>query len=70
MTRTPSLIVGAAGALSAIHAALLWCGGVPARGVAISAGLLWTVVVTVCLASLHSIRRTRRRSSRPGLQRH
>ena len=40
MTGTPCLAAAAAGILSAIHAALLWCGGVPAKGIAISASLL------------------------------
>lgn len=70
MTRAPYLAVAAAGVLSAIHAALLWCGGVPAKGIAISAALLWTVVVTVCLTSLHFTHRTHKHGNRPGPQRH
>ncbi len=69
MTRTLYAVAAIAGALSAVHAALLWCAGLSAGELDISTALLWTVVAAVCLASLRPIRWARKHGSHPGFHR-
>lgn len=69
MTRTLYVVAAAAGGLSAIHAALLWYGGLTAGELDISTGLLWTLVSAVCLASLRPIRWARKHGNHPGFHR-
>lgn len=69
MTRTLYVTAAAAGALSGIHAALLWYAGFTTGELDISTSLLWTVVSAVCLASLRPIRWARKHGNRPGFHR-
>ena len=69
MTRTLYVTALIGGALSAIHAALLWYAGFTTGGLDISTSLLWTVVSAVCLASLRPIRWARKHGNRPGFHR-
>lgn len=69
MTRTLYVVAAIAGTLSAIHAALLWCAGLSTGELDISAGLLWTVVSAICLASLRPIRWARKHGNHPGFHR-
>lgn len=69
MTRTLYVVAALGGALSAIHAALLWYAGVTAGELDISTSLLWTVIAAVCLASLRPIRWARKCGARPGFHR-
>lgn len=69
MTRTLYAVALAAGVLSAIHAALLWCAGFSAGELDISTSLLWTVVSAVRPASLRPIRWARKHGNRPGFHR-
>lgn len=69
MTRTLYVTAAVAGALSAIHAALLWYAGLTVGELDISTSLLWTVVSAVCLASLRPIRWARKHGNRPGFHR-
>ena len=69
MTRTLYTVALTAGILSAIHAALLWCAGLSAGELDISTSLLWTIVATVCLASLRPIRWARKHGNHPGFHR-
>lgn len=69
MTRTLYVVAATAGALSAIHAALLWYAGLSAGELDISTSLLWTVVSATCLASLRPIRWARKHGNRPGFHR-
>ena len=69
MTRTLYVVAAIAGALSATHAALLWYAGLSAGELDISTGLLWTVISTICLASLRPIRWARKHGNHPGFHR-
>ena len=69
MTRTLYITAAIAGALSAIHDALLWYAGFTTGELDISTSLLWTVVSAVCLASLRPIRWARKHGNRPGFHR-
>lgn len=69
MTLTLYLAAAISGALSAIHAALLWYAGLTTGELDISTSLLWTVVAAVCLASLRPIRWARKHGNRPGFHR-
>lgn len=69
MTRTLYAVTAVAGTLSAIHAALLWYAGYTTGELDISTALLWTVVSTVCLASLRPIRWARKHGNHPGFHR-
>lgn len=69
MTRTLYAVAAIAGALSAVHATLLWYAGFAAGELDISASLLWTVVSAVCLASLRPIRWARKHGNHPGFHR-
>lgn len=69
MTRTLYAVVAIAGILSAVHAALLWYAGLAVGELDISAALLWTVISTICLASLRPIRWARKHGSHPGFHR-
>ena len=69
MTRTLYITAALAGTLSAIHAALLWYAGCATGELDISTALLWTVVSSVCLASLRPIRWARKHGSHPGFHR-
>lgn len=69
MTRTIYAVAAIAGALSAIHAALLWYSGFTTGELDISTSLLWTVISAVCLASLRPIRWARKHGNHPGFHR-
>lgn len=69
MTRTLYVVAAIAGTLSAIHAVLLWYAGLSAGELDISTSLLWTVVSTICLASLRPIRWARKHGNHPGFHR-
>lgn len=69
MTRTLYVVAATAGALSAIHAALLLYAGFTTGELDISTTLLWTVVSAVCLASLRPIRWARKHGNHPGFHR-
>lgn len=69
MTRTIYATALISGILSAIHATLLWCVGLTAGELDISAALLWTVVSAICLASLRPIRWARKHGNHPGFHR-
>lgn len=69
MTRTLYLAAAITGALSGIHAALLWYAGITAGELNISTNLLWTAISAVCLASLRPIRWARRHGNHPGFHR-
>lgn len=69
MTRTLYATAATAGALSTIHAALLWYAGFSTGELDISTSLLWTVVSAVCLASLRPIRWARKHGNHPGFHR-
>lgn len=69
MTRTLYITAATTGALSAIHAALLWYAGFTAGELNISTTLLWTVASAICLASLRPIRWARKHGNRPGFHR-
>lgn len=69
MTRTIYAIAAIVGALSAVHAALLWGAGFAAGELDISTALLWTAVSAVCLASLRPIRWARKHGNHPGFHR-
>ena len=69
MTLTLYLAAAISGALSAIHAALLWYAGLTTGELDISTSLLWTIVAAVCLASLRPIRWARKHGNRPGFHR-
>ena len=69
MTRTLYAVAAAAGTLSAVHAALLWCAGFSTGELDISTALLWTTLSAVCLASLRPIRWARKHGNRPGFHR-
>lgn len=69
MTRTLYMVAALTGALSAIHAALLWYAGFTTGELDISTSLLWTIVSAVCLASLRPIRWARKHGNHPGFHR-
>jgi len=69
MTRTLYVTAATTGALTALHAALLWYAGFTAGELDISTALLWTTVSAVCLASLRPIRWARKHGSHPGFHR-
>lgn len=69
MTRTLYVVAATAGALSAVHAALLWCAGFTTGELDISTSLLWTLIAAVCLTSLRPIRWARKHGNHPGFHR-
>ena len=69
MTRTLYVVAAVAGALSAIHATLLWYAGFTTGELDISASLLWTVIAAVSLTSLRPIRWARKHGNHPGFHR-
>lgn len=69
MTRTLYVVAAITGALSAIHAAFLWCAGLSTGELDISTSLLWTVISAACLASLRPIRWARKHGNHPGFHR-
>lgn len=69
MTRTLYIVAAVAGALSTVHAALLWYLGLSTGELDISTALLWTALGAVCLASLRPIRWARKRGNHPGFHR-
>lgn len=69
MTRTLYAVAAVAGALSAIHATLLWYAGFTVGELDISTSLLWTAISAICLASLRPIRWARKHGNHPGFHR-
>lgn len=69
MTRTLYVTAAVVGALSAVHATLLWYAGYTTGELDISTSLLWTAISATCLASLRPIRWARKRGNHPGFHR-
>lgn len=69
MTRTLYAVAAIVGAISGIHATLLWYAGFRAGELDISTALLWTAISVVCLASLRPIRWARKHGNHPGFHR-
>ena len=69
MTRTLYATAVVVGALSAIHAALLWYAGLTTGELDISTSLLWTAISAISLASLRPIRWARKHGNHPGFHR-